>query len=261
MRAYSKVFAIHVATVALLIWVLHAFGWIESPFESGPPPTVPVADTVPSGPRSPEPPRAPRRHRPATSLRPSRAAKRRLPVRRRTRPGLRTRRARGRSAEAAAAARRASCPRTPDPSAGRRAVAPERDRQVRPWQRSIAAAGRRSRNRAPPPAAETPPRRTAELAPTPGPRQLKSDAPLAARKWQPSRRVAGFGVDALVDQLEDASRPADDQPCITFARLRFRPATAQPLRGMQNELALVAGILGAFKEARVEIGSRSAPIA
>ena len=117
---------------------------------------------------------------------------------------------------------------------------------------------------APPPRVTTPPPvppRTVELAPVAPLRQapVAEVAPPSRAvpgRWMPMRRIAGFGADALVDQLEDTHRPADDLPCVAFEQVRFRVGTAQPFNGSVREIALIAESLAAFPSVRVEIGSR-----
>lgn len=122
-----------------------------------------------------------------------------------------------------------------------------------------------------PPAREstppTPPARASEIAPaTPAPTPQRPPPvveatpprapPSSSTNWMPARRIAGFGADALVDQLEEKRRPADDLPCVVFDQVKFRASTAQPFNGSAREIALIAETLAAFPSARVEIGSR-----
>lgn len=130
----------------------------------------------------------------------------------------------------------------------------------------------------PPPkrAIETPPTRMVEAAPVvrppsppptvqPAPSQPSQRAPAPSpaaaangprRSWEPVRRIAGFGPDSLIDQLEDTRRPADDLPCVAFEGVRFRAGTAQSLRSTQRQIELMATSLDAVPGTRVEIGSR-----
>ena len=72
----------------------------------------------------------------------------------------------------------------------------------------------------------------------------------------PTRRIAGYGADALVDMLDDPRRSVDDQACAVFEKVQFRATTARPLRAAARELDFMARSLEAVPNGRVEIGSR-----
>lgn len=131
----------------------------------------------------------------------------------------------------------------------------------------VAAPVRQAAPSPPPPAAAAPPR-IVELAPPSRPADVAapraravSPSPPAAitsarRAAVPMRRVAGFGHDALIDQLEDATRPRDDLPCVAFDKVQFRAGTARPVGGAPSEIEMLAMVLAAVPGPRVEIGSR-----
>ena len=77
--------------------------------------------------------------------------------------------------------------------------------------------------------------------------------------WEAHRRIAGYGFDALIDQLETTKPSQDDIPCIMLRELRFRAGTAQGDATLQTQIGLLAKILAAFPDRRVEIGSRLGP--
>ncbi len=89
-------------------------------------------------------------------------------------------------------------------------------------------------------------------APAPAP----TSGPLKSQKWVATRRIAGYGPDALLDHLDDPRRSNDDLPCIVFDRVRFKAGTAAPMRAVFAEIDLMAKSLGAVPNGRVEIGSR-----
>ena len=106
---------------------------------------------------------------------------------------------------------------------------------------------------APLPAAQPEAPRRVDVAP---PRVMASPQPSPSRTWAPSRRIAGFGADALVDQLDEPRRAADDVPCVVFEQVQFRAGTAAPMRAAPRELDLIATSLATTSSGRIEIGSR-----
>ncbi len=106
-----------------------------------------------------------------------------------------------------------------------------------------------------PAAAPTPPAARPMAAPQPD--AVRS--PARAALWAPVRRIAGFGHDALVDQLEDTRHSAGDVPCVVMRELTFKAGTPQFHARVNQELATVAKVLALFPERRVEIGSRLGP--
>ena len=131
------------------------------------------------------------------------------------------------------------------------------------------------------PPVATPPARQVDLAPSvppaaaPGPlpvppaarptpvppaaTQAPASAPSRATIFAPVLRVAGFGHDALVDQLEETRRSRGDVACVVMRELVFKAGTAQLVPKTTGELATVAKVLTLFPERRIEIGSRLGP--
>ena len=75
----------------------------------------------------------------------------------------------------------------------------------------------------------------------------------------PQRRVAGFGADALLDQLEEARRAPDDVPCVVFRSLVFKAGTTVFAPRSRAEIEAIAKALSAVPAHRIEIGSRLGP--
>ena len=75
----------------------------------------------------------------------------------------------------------------------------------------------------------------------------------------PQRRIAGFGADALLDQLEETRRAPDDVPCVAFRNLVFKAGTTVFAPRSKTQLELMAKALNTVASHRVEIGSRLGP--
>jgi outer membrane protein OmpA-like peptidoglycan-associated protein len=73
------------------------------------------------------------------------------------------------------------------------------------------------------------------------------------------KRIAGFGADALVDQLEETRRAGDDIACVVFRGLVFKAGSTTFTPRALQELDTVARALLTVPEKRVEIGSRLGP--
>lgn len=103
-----------------------------------------------------------------------------------------------------------------------------------------------------PPPAPAPP--AASRAPSPVPTTEASST-----RWAPVRRVAGFGIDALADNLDEVRRGSGDVPCVVLPELTFRAGTISMQARTREELELVSKVLNAQTQHRIEIGSRLGP--
>ena len=83
-------------------------------------------------------------------------------------------------------------------------------------------------------------------------------APSTSR-WAPVRRVAGFGIDALADNLDEVRRGSGDVPCVVLQNVAFKAGTAALTPRSRTELELIAKVLNAQSDHRIEIGSRLGP--
>ncbi len=92
-----------------------------------------------------------------------------------------------------------------------------------------------------------------------------SGAPLAASpppkrgRWEPQRRVAGFGVDDLASVLDDTRRGGDDIACVMLRKVVFKAGSRVLLASARTELELAAQVLATVKSRSIEIGSKLGP--
>ncbi len=121
---------------------------------------------------------------------------------------------------------------------------------------SAPAAPRVAVDAQPPPAAAQPKPQPQPEQRVAAPASAPASGPAKSQKWVATRRIAGYGPDALLDHLDDPRRANDDLPCVVFDRVQFKVGTAAPTRAVSAELDLMAKSLGAVPNGRVEIGSR-----
>jgi hypothetical protein len=147
-------------------------------------------------------------------------------------------------------------PPTPPPSLPREAKAPE------PVVAPIAPS---PPPRAPIVTAQPPqsPTRTVDAAPvrpTPAPAPPRSPVTTETTKvWAPVHRIAGFGANALVEQLANSRRARDDIACVMFRNVVFKAGTTVFQPTARSELEQVAKALNSNLGQRVEVGSRLGP--
>lgn len=73
------------------------------------------------------------------------------------------------------------------------------------------------------------------------------------------RRIAGFGADDFLDQLEETRRARDDAPCVMFRGVQFRAGSTVFAPGARTELDTIARVLREFPARRIEVGSKLGP--
>lgn len=175
-------------------------------------------------------------------------------------------------------------PRAPEPVAPIVAPAPPERREVRapqPLPAPPPPAPPAAAPVSPPPKAAPPMPRSADVAPTPPAPMPKTPPPkveaapapppVARPAAQPApatararggpvvHRIAGFGPDGLMDQLEAVRRSSDDVACAMFKEVKFRAGMPVLLPRSLNHLDTIAQVLNAVPERRIEIGSKLGP--